>query len=339
MTTLPSFQVNEILQRYKATTHLNHTKSLLKCDDKDRQWTLRAHYLPRPRGAPIYDQDEIAARDNCDSVLEIASVLEVVAIATGSELDLPLRTSKQFFEFLSDKHVRSYYECYYPVALPTLFRLRLLNELPAKYRQAIVAQTHKGDIKSISSLVSFLALDARRLHNKDLALFLDLIDDYTTVDGKVNLRDTLNLLNNVESFESRVLKHNGGTSGERQALRGLNDFIRFTTDYSELLTRINNQPLLRSSIWLHNCYWFGVGGGSVQYTAENLKWHLTKWTERRSSATVEGIRDLQERVRKILDVLSGMIDWRKHAKPLVLAAHPLLVSWTKAVEKERRRRS
>lgn len=172
MSSLSTSEVEELLNRYNATRCLRKANALLRLDDDDRGWILRAHYLDPPEGDFIYDDDEIEDRDYTDSLLGLVSALEVVAVATGETPPLAPDVSKQLLDFLTDKKIRRFSEVYYPVALPALFRQRLLGKLSDRYLSAVHKEASRGRGKrypTAAHMISFLELDMRRLKNKDLS--------------------------------------------------------------------------------------------------------------------------------------------------------------------------
>ena len=334
MTSLSTSEVEEIVNRYDASRCLKKAKALLRVDEGDRGWTLRAHYLDPPEGDFVYDDDEIADRDNTDSLLGLVSALEVVAVATGETPALAPDVSKQLLDFLNDKKVRRFSEVYYPVALPALFRDRLLGKLSDRYVSAVhkEASSRRKRYPTAAHMISFLELDMRRLKNEDLSFFLDLLDDY--IFNNVDLYDVLELLEEPSIFKPSVLKKHKKEA--QQGLRGLDEFMRFAADYHALIERLRDRPLLRSAVWLHNCYWFGQGGGSIRDTAQELRKHFVKWESRIDDSGVQGL--LNARIEQTISILSDLSNWRGHAKPLLEAAGTPLNAWKKNAAADVKRR-
>src|SRR5262245_62898191 len=102
MTPLSVSQVDELVRRYHGAVRIQRSKSLLRAPNEKRQRILRPHHLFRTWDDPVSDAEEITARDNVDSLLELVSILEVLAVATGETPLLPSKIQDGLVEFLND---------------------------------------------------------------------------------------------------------------------------------------------------------------------------------------------------------------------------------------------
>lgn len=302
---------------------------VLSLTPKQRAKIFRAHFESEENGGgPIYDEDEIAIRGDADALLGLAGVLEVLAIATGADLALPHSVAEKFDAFLSSPEVRVYYEKHYPVALPTLLRLRLLGQLPDKYRTQASA---KAAGRTMSWLISFFELDSRIRSSVALEMFLDMLDDYSFYG--VGLDEVITLLDDRKIFENAFMRRakriSSKESAETLGLRGLDEFLRFASDYNRLLQNVEERPLLQSAFWIHQCYWFGAGGGSIRETARRLQRRLRALS--RIYVEVDEEPGLELRIIDACAALEALTNIDAHSQPIVSAAAPALARWRRNI--------
>src|SRR5262245_53652629 len=118
MTPLSSSHVDEVIRRYHGTTLLHRSKSLLKLPHRDLRRVRRQQHSPNTEDSRLTDAEDVAARNNVDSLLQLVSVLEVLAVATGETPPLSASIRDGLAAFLNEPLVSHYYEKQFPLALP-----------------------------------------------------------------------------------------------------------------------------------------------------------------------------------------------------------------------------
>jgi hypothetical protein len=332
MTRISQEQISEIMARYSVGPTLDRVRRLLNLLPEARAEILRYHET-----RPVWDEEELEYRGALDEVLGLVSAVEVIAIAAGELPDLPHNLALALQATLEDAEVQQYYEVYYPIALPTLFREQLdalkqgISQDPSLMALARIDTGNRNglDDAGLACLISFFELDSRLTRGIALPFFLDLMDDYV-MDG-VSMDDVLDIVEDPDRYEAVALMPTSkGTKFEKRGVQGLEDFLSFSADLKRLLSRLQERPMLRAAIWLHYCYWFGNGSNTVRRAAHELRKRLKNWSQRAQSEEEVGIIDRE--TEAITETLIDLTDWKKYAGPLVEAAAPRLRHWASAQE-------
>jgi len=320
-------QTDELLARYRTAHHLARTQKLLTLPRKSQAIVLRDHNI-----SEIFDKKEIDYRVSVDAIMDIVGVLEVVALATGATPLFRPKVESQLKQILLSEEIRDYHETTYPLALPTLFSARLQDKLPKRYFAASSIFAETTEMRALALLIGFVELDFRRSENRNLRLFLELLDQYEH--DSVDLSIILDTLDNPEQVAEIALGRSSGENLLRDAIRGLSDFVRYCRDFKNLMQQAEDRPVLASAIWIHNSYWFGrTTKHSVKRAAkkvENFWMNVSSSSADQDSLTsiklTEGSRAAGETVDQLFTWLT---DWRARSRPIVDASQPLLVPWRK----------
>jgi hypothetical protein len=202
----------------------------------------------RERG--IHSRTEIELRAATDRLMTCCSVMEIASL-TGFVPELRQTDfAMAMLPILENKHVRRYYEDFYPTKLPQLFRHRLSGT------NRVIEKSDRSD--TYSRVMAFLDLDRRFMEQLDDGYLLRMLDSFR-IEGYW-FSDVVAVVRKPEEFISRLLL----APEERDALsRALNEFslfMQFCFDLQRLLTLTQPQPLLQSAIWNHYSYWFDIIG-------------------------------------------------------------------------------
>ena len=229
---LTSYYVND--SAHEAAEHL--LDMLLNKHHQQIATILRSH-----ENREITSAKEIRLRDaldrllHCYSIMEIASLTEFIPNAEQTIFGATMRP------ILEDKYVRLYYEEYYPVKLPQLFRHRLAGTNHAI--EAIPPSNHT------SNFMTFLALDDSFRKNLSGGYFLKMLDSFR-VDGS-RFSDMVNIIGEPNKFVNYLLVAPEDRDALSWALHEFRLFMEFCLKLRELLLKVEKQSLLQSAIWNH----------------------------------------------------------------------------------------
>jgi hypothetical protein len=218
---------------------------LEKATDKERARTLESHLLRPP--SPEAQQH----RENLDYLLRYYSVLEL-ASQTHAIPDIPGETRETAKKYLNDTYVARYFEWYYPLLVPRLFRARVNGKLQVRL-----------DTDETKVFLRFLELDMLR-DDDDTGQFLDFLDDYTvwTDDEPHNLSTVLQVMVKPGRFLKSMSTAEDEQTPTDQGVRGLLNYLGFSRALHDVLESTEHR-LLRSVFWHYHGYWYQRLGGQV----------------------------------------------------------------------------
>ena len=202
---------------------------------------LRHHY---PDG--VNDPAEIAFRRSMDEWLGEVSLL-YLAWLSGYCSD-PQNTGQgaTILAILDNAALKHYYETYYPIALPWLFRLHLSETISFK------AEAAPGAFEYFANLYE------RFRNDPDLDVFLSFLDGFSYGGSMTRIDiDTV-----IQSFENpdRIVEAFSRTGSQTTKLdRGIIGFLRFatfSTSLYDLLERCKDFPILQSAFWFFYAFWY-----------------------------------------------------------------------------------
>jgi hypothetical protein len=117
--------------------------------------------------------------------------------------------------------------------------------------------------------------------------------------------------------------------------------IIFCADLDDLCDRCSDQPIVRAAIFLHFCYWFRARGHYLRKTTSILEKRLKRLTSTIKSARLNDAPHqahaqpdasasfFGERVDGFGQLIDKLTDWEPYARPLIVAASPLLDAWAR----------
>lgn len=224
--------------------HRAVTEKLEKAPADELKRLLRHH-----RDGGFSDAPEIQFRASMDRWLGDAGMLYLGWLSGYVTDPSEVKEREPLLRILGNAAVREYYETHYPVAIPWLLRLHLEGnlELPST----------ESD-KAAGAFERFSVLYERFKSDPDLLQFLDFLDGfwYGDTSARVGIQAV------VESFgvPDRVALAFGGKSDHVTPLdRGIIGLVRFlahSKDLDQLLTLLEDLPLVRSGFWFFYGYWF-----------------------------------------------------------------------------------
>ncbi len=226
---------------FRGDTHKLITDRFANSTPAEIKHLLRHHF---PGG--VNDPAEIAFRRAIDAWLGEVSLL-YLSWLSGYSAD-PANTGQgtTILAILDHPSFKPYYESYYPLALPWLFRLHLAEEINVEAEAAPGAFEH------------FANLYERFRNDPELGAFLDFLDgfSYGGIEARINI-DTI-----VRSFENPDRIVEAFTRSHSQATpldRGIVGFLRFatfSTSLYDLLDLCKDLPVLQSAFWFFYAFWY-----------------------------------------------------------------------------------
>jgi len=250
---------------------------------KELKWLLRDH-----RKDDVDDLQEISRRDKVDELLSYYSLLEVGAIA-GFVPPQPAREDSETAEWvLNNKHVRRFYEEFYPLRLPALHRYRLDGKWGHTDESA-----RAGEL-----FVGFLQANAVIENDDDVNMFLALLDDYEF--DEYGEDDLIEALDDLPAMIKRLAASDSDQDALSSALAGMMKFFQFCPTLLRVLDSASEIPILRAAMWHYHSYWFtelqdGLGRSLRRFQRVALK--AAKTAENDEADEVEQLKaHLQELV-------------------------------------------
>lgn len=271
-----------------------HLGALIQCEQHLQLAKLLRDYRERA----ITEQKEInfrAATDrlmNCCSVMEIASLTGFVPGIRQTKFGMEMRP------ILENKHVRPYYEQFYPTKLPQLFRCRLAGT------NSVILKIDRTDLNR--NVLVFLALDCRFMEKLDDGILLRMLDSFT-IQG-YRFSDVVELISNPDVFINHLLLAPKKRDVKAQALNEFSLFIQFCFDLHQLLAQTESQPLLQSAMWNHYSYWFDIIGDELREQLGEALSQFLKWNP--EGGDKDAAKAVQLYVREALTVLKALTSHR-----------------------------
>jgi len=236
---------------------------------------LRSHLL---KGI---NNKETEFRSRLDGLLAYYSYLELLYM-TGAIKTPGARREELATKVLNIPVVKRYYERLYPLTLPGALRLRLANKA--------VLNVPNFDVASV------LISQGYELANDDVEMFLDLVDEYTFDD--VGLDDLFSAMSSPVRFARLLVRPPDDDDVLASGARGMIQFLRFSTDFDELLASIPDQRL-RSAIWHLHGYWYELTGGTIYGALSTLIERLRDWVPKQPNE--KAFRDELDETLKSMD--------------------------------------
>lgn len=245
---------------------------------------------------------DVDRRDAFDQVLGYYAFMEVAAVASYIPVHLPESYRAAALAFLTNKHVKKYYEDHYPLLLPMLHRERLRGSWKGS----------DDEKTSAPCFTSFTELNRIIEEDEDVETFLWFLEDGSIDD--YSLEDLLEIVADPARFAEAVggeadskgndaamwaaIRSEAGVtdpdallrrfketpreaSPAESALRGLRTFLFFARDFDLLLRATEDAPLLQSAMWHYHAYWFDE-------LSDDLGSYLSQVVDRFAAWDVEG---------------------------------------------------
>lgn len=296
--------------------HQTVSARFARVNDNELSVVLRHH---TPDG--VSDPDEIAFRAAVDEWLGQVEMLYVAWLCGYVPDPAKQDQAATLHALLKRDPLRSYYERYYPIALPWLFRLHLEGSVR-------IEPTTQDE--AAGGFERFATLYERFRDDENLGEFLNFLDDFHY--GPKGARIDIGTV--VAAFESptRVIdalqRPAQSVSVLDQGIIGLVRFLTFSQDLDGLLRLCAQMPLVQSIFWFFYGYWFTEFKRDVatestnaigKIVAATVEPHTTMDPNRRAMAAKHG-----DELKRILQRLTG----GGYAKPLytevrrAVATHP-----------------
>lgn len=237
----------------------------------------------------VDDQQEISKRDEVDELLSYYSILEIGAIA-GFVPPQPTREDSETAKWvLNNKHVRRFYEEFYPLRLPVLHRYRLAGKWG-----------HTEECARAGELfVGFLQANAVIENDDDVTMFLALLDDYVV--DEYGEDDLIEALDNLPAMIKRLAASNSDQDALSSALSGMMKFFQFCPTLLRVLDAASELPILRAAMWHYHAYWFTE-------LQDGLGRSLSRFQRGALSATQSAKHDEVEHLKAHLQELVTCVD-------------------------------
>lgn len=282
---------------HKAAQHL---LDLIRSEQHQQLATLLRDYSERAITSPR-EIELRAATDrlmSCYSIMEIASLTGYVQELQQTDFGIGM------LPILENKHVRQYYEQFYPTKLPQLFRYRL-----AGTNHYVIERNDHLD--SNDSLILFLEIDRLFMEKLDDGYLLRMLDSFT-IQG-YRFTDVMELINKPEEFVNYLLIDPEERDTLAKALYEFSLFMQFCFDLRQLLAQTGAQPLLQSAMWNHYSYWFDIIGEELREQLGEALSQFLKWKpEGNNKDAAKAVQSYVLEARTVLETLTS----RAFAEPL-----------------------
>jgi chaperonin GroES len=240
---------------------------------------------------------ETHQRNAFDFLLAYYDILEIACLTGYVSVPLPREIASTALKNLAEPALVRYYEEYYPILLPTLFRMRLQG------KWTIREDVADGSTSGHLLFNEFLGLVNVQRNDDAMETFLWFLDD-GWIDGYC-LNDTLLQLRNPSQLVDRFLKPPPDRNALDLSLRGVQSFLTFCIDLDDLLQRSAGHPLLQSAQWYYYAYWFKCIQEQVGSTIDKVITQISQWSTKRKQAdqpqvAKHAIRDYVSKVRDVL---------------------------------------
>lgn len=276
-----------------------HLISLLHGEQDAALKTLLRDY----RTMAVRKREEIALRAgvdrlmNCYSIMEIASLGGLIADSRSSEF------GRNALTILEHKHVRRYYEEFYPTRLPELFRWRIAG--------CVASRCDAQGSSSHLHIMAFLELDRRFMRSLEDDVFLRMLDSFWI--GGYGFRDVVETIGRPRDFMEHLLRDPEEWDVISKALNQFSIFMQFCLDLDRLLGRSRKHPLLQSAMWNHYSYWFEIIGESLSERLGEALERFVDWKP--TTSNKDAAAEIQSYVGAAKEVLMRLTS-RAYLKPI-----------------------
>lgn len=245
---------------------------------------------------PIYSIREIEMRAATDRLMNCCSIMEIASLAGFIP---PFKTSEfatTVQPILQDKHVRRYYEEFYPTILPKLLRYRLEGK-----NCETKASSHTN-----ATFRVFLGIDRVFMEKLDDGILLHMLDSFTIQGYRFD--DVVDIIGDPQEFTRRLLLPPDQRDIPSMALAELSLFMEFCFDLHRLLKSAKTERLLQSALWRHYAYWFDIIGEKLgQHLGDALSQFLHWKPQGGSENGVKAIREYVDEARFVLKDLCSQL--------------------------------
>jgi len=293
---LHEINLRDLTRTVHDTSRAKGALKLLRAWTGDLNHALRHHF---PGG--VRDRDEILLRDSLDELLGFYGLLEIAAQVEFVPDPLPAQLREDAIFVLSEPAVRRYYEETYPLVLPRVFLGRL------ERRRKLREESTGGAVPLFMQM-----LDLRRVIETDGAVgfFLKLLDDYRykLPDGRrLTLRLVLNVIKDPAVFLEHIAETTRRNDRIDSAVLGFSRYLRFATQFHALLERAEDLPLLQSSMWHDQGYWFESIGKTLHGSFVGALHDMLEWKQEAEieGDSIEAAHDELRLAVKVFDDLCG----------------------------------
>jgi hypothetical protein len=244
----------------------------------------------------VFDAVEIKNRAGADALLSCYGVLEIAAQIGFVDLSKEDAFLSQARRILNDPPVKSYFQKFYKIRLPELFRRRL-NGKPLQCD--LNGKGHR-------QFQAFLSIDLQFRDQLDDGELLRMLDGFWI--GGYSFEDLVELISEPRDFIERLMASDKSRSPLTLAAKQLGSFLKFCESFKSLLDNTTEFPLLQSLFWHHYGYWFGIIGdelkeGLGEALEEFLEWD-TSVVETDEVATAQ--REIREYVSSCMNGISKL---------------------------------
>ena len=269
---------------------------------REGQPTLGLEHLLRDyqQGEAIPDE-ETYQRDAFDNLLAYYGVLEIACLIRYVPEPLPRELAETVLWNLSQPAMVRYYKEFYPVLLPRLFQMRLLEKWT-------LHEEVGEDPSPVHRLFNeFLSLENVQRKDEAIDTFLWFLDDGWK--GGYSITDTLDQLWNPEELISRFVKPPPDRNALDLSLRGLQNFVTFCVDLDDLLDRSADYRFFQSAQWYYHAYWFERIRDKVGDRINTAFERILHWSpkDKGEAEALEAKQEIAGHVRKIQGALERLL--------------------------------
>lgn len=210
---------------------------------------LRHHFDP-----PGYIGDSLTReRDWFDYLLEYYSILEIACALQSLPDPLPDELKQRALQELTHPAVQFYYERYYPLSLPQLFRRRLVTGDGDRVQFGAGGEQDSRE-RAYYLFSEFIWLATWMSNDSEIETFQWFLDD--GVRDEFDISDTVHVIKHRDLFASCISKPEEDRNPLDASIIGFQKFVYFCIRFHQLLEAARPFPVMQKQMWQFFEYWF-----------------------------------------------------------------------------------
>jgi len=252
MNNIYKLRLDLLTVNFRDKANLNKTyNKFLRLTDPELKELLRDH-----NKKPIETTKEVSFRDDIDFLIGYYSILMTGILCNYIKPEFSENLLLESRSLLDNKWVKKYYQKYYPLELPDMFRKIFLDSNGFKNNQERDLERNKAtDVLFERFLMAYRS----RIEDNDIDTFLFILDDGYYYDDEFDMGVDIDKLWKTLGSSKKLKelqKEQNSSSILYSAIWGFAKFVTYLEEYAIILHELNNDTLSQSAIWHLEAYWF-----------------------------------------------------------------------------------